>query len=156
MSRIKRPYISSMKSLACFATKSPHLKAQMTSVIQYLSKQKQTQVYSIGDGKIVKVQTRRSINSQVDEIISYFLPKGYPQSVDNGYGNFVKFQMIAAIFGTSAGVLSMQSLLFAVGIGSSEALPLAATLNWIIKDGLGQFGGVLFASLVSNRFDTGD
>ena len=37
-----------------------------------------------------------------------------------------------------------------VGSGS---LPLAATLNWIIKDGLGQFGGILFASLVNNNFD---
>ena len=35
----------------------------------------------------------------------------------------------------------------------SGALPLAATLNWIIKDGMGQFGGILFASLVNNKFD---
>jgi hypothetical protein len=47
----------------------------------------------------------------------------------------------------------MQSLLCAIGIGASEALPLAATLNWVIKDGLGQLGGVIFASVVSNRFD---
>ena len=42
----------------------------------------------------------------------------------------------------------MQSLLCAIGIGASEALPLAATLNWVIKDGLGQLGGVIFASVV--------
>lgn len=27
------------------------------------------------------------------------------------------------------------------------------TLNWILKDGLGQLGGVIFASMVGNRFD---
>lgn len=45
----------------------------------------------------------------------------------------------------------MQSLLCAIGIGASEALPLAATLNWVIKDGLGQLGGVIFASVVRWR-----
>jgi Vitamin B6 photo-protection and homoeostasis len=47
----------------------------------------------------------------------------------------------------------MQSLLCAIGIGASEALPLAATLNWVIKDGLGQLGGVIFASVVSSCLD---
>lgn len=31
---------------------------------------------------------------------------------------------------------------------------MAAGLNWVIKDGLGQFGGVIFASLVSTKFDS--
>jgi len=31
---------------------------------------------------------------------------------------------------------------------SSQAVPMAAALNWVIKDGLGQFGGVIFASYV--------
>jgi hypothetical protein len=46
----------------------------------------------------------------------------------------------------------MQALLYAVGLGSG-AIPLAAALNWIIKDGLGQLGGVIFASKVSTNFD---
>jgi len=41
----------------------------------------------------------------------------------------------------------MKSLLCAVGVGASAALPMAATLNWVIKDGLGQLGGVIFARL---------
>ena len=35
------------------------------------------------------------------------------------------------------GVLSMQALLYAVGVGGA-AVPLAAAINWILKDGLGQ------------------
>jgi hypothetical protein len=42
---------------------------------------------------------------------------------------------------------------FYIYLGGSEALPMAATLNWVVKDGLGQLGGVVFASVVSNRFD---
>lgn len=50
-------------------------------------------------------------------------------------------------------VLSTQSLLYAIGLGAG-AIPTAAALNWVLKDGLGQLGGVLFASLVNNRFDS--
>ena len=62
------------------------------------------------------------------------------------------------MFSSAGGVLSMQSLLYvcfsfilirffrtAAGIGAGSA-PLAAGLNWVIKDGLGQFGGVVFAT----------
>jgi hypothetical protein len=31
---------------------------------------------------------------------------------------------------------------------------MAAALNWIIKDGLGQLGGVVYASFVSDKFDS--
>jgi hypothetical protein len=31
---------------------------------------------------------------------------------------------------------------------------VAAALNWVLKDGLGQLGGVLYASLVGERFDS--
>lgn len=31
---------------------------------------------------------------------------------------------------------------------------MAAALNWIIKDGLGQLGGVLYAGVVGDRFDS--
>jgi hypothetical protein len=39
-----------------------------------------------------------------------------------------------------------------INTGGSEALPMAATLNWVVKDGLGQLGGVVFASVVSQGY----
>jgi hypothetical protein len=51
-------------------------------------------------------------------------------------------------------VLSTQCLLVAIGLSASTAVPVAATVNWVMKDGLGQLGGVLFASWVGNRFDS--
>lgn len=42
---------------------------------------------------------------------------------------------------------------FHLSIASSSTAPLAAALNWIIKDGLGQLGGVVFASVVNSKFD---
>ena len=49
--------------------------------------------------------------------------------------------------------MSTQSLLLAVGVGAG-AVPLAAALNWVLKDGLGQLGGVLAAAFIRNRFDS--
>ena len=39
-------------------------------------------------------------------------------------------------------VLSTQALLYSVGLGAG-AIPTAAAVNWVLKDGLGQLGGVV-------------
>lgn len=83
----------------------------------------------------------------------YLLPKKFPASVKSNYLKFCEWQAVQYIAGSMSGVLSMQSMFYAVGIGAGS-LPLAAALNWVIKDGLGQLGGVLFASRVSTNFDS--
>ena len=79
-------------------------------------------------------------------VLRHFLPAGYPSSVAPGYRNYVLYCFSANVCGSAAMVLSTQTLLLAVGVGSSEAAPLAAGLNWVMKDGIGQLGGILFAS----------
>ena len=44
-------------------------------------------------------------------------------------------------------------MLFAVGLGAG-AIPLAAAINWILKDGLGQLGGVLYGMFFASKFDS--
>lgn len=79
----------------------------------------------------------------VHAISKYLLPNGYPVSVGPDYLSFVVYQMLSMIASTASGVLSTQSLLYALGLGSSAGtLTLAATVNWIVKDGIGQFGTV--------------
>lgn len=90
--------------------------------------------------------------SYIQQVQYLFLPKGYPNSIENGYMNYITYQFCGYLTSTAGSVLSTQSLLYALGLGDG-AIPLAATLNWIIKDGLGQFGGVIFASLINNQFD---
>ncbi|OMJ08686.1 Protein root UVB sensitive 4 [Smittium culicis] len=48
-------------------------------------------------------------------------------------------------------VLALQSMLFAVGIQASGAL--SAGINWAIKDGVGQLGGIVYASVLGKNFD---
>lgn len=93
------------------------------------------------------------IKDSIHRSIHIFLPHGYPTMVSPGYGRFVSFQFISSILGTINSILAMQCLFSAIGIGSNHT-SLAAALSWILKDGLGQFGGVLFASFINNRFDT--
>ena len=82
-------------------------------------------------------------------ILVHFLPARYPHSVAPGYAAFATASFAASVAGSAAMVLSTQTLLLAVGVvGASSSGVMAGALNWVLKDGIGQLGGVLFASLV--------
>ncbi|CAG8620444.1 12781_t:CDS:2 [Cetraspora pellucida] len=85
--------------------------------------------------------------------ITAFMPKDYHDSVTKDYWGFMKWQFYHNIAGSVTGVLSTQSLIYAMGLGANS-IPLAAALNWIIKDGLGQLGGVIYAASINDRFDS--
>ncbi|CAG8441095.1 12658_t:CDS:2 [Ambispora leptoticha] len=100
-----------------------------------------------------KNMIERFIHTLKLQAISAFMPKGYPDAVTKDYWNFTKWQFVNKTAGSVTGVLSTQSLLYAMGLGATS-VPLAAALNWIIKDGLGQLGGVFYAATVNSRFDS--
>ncbi|KAK1944734.1 Protein root UVB sensitive 1 [Phytophthora citrophthora] len=87
-----------------------------------------------------------------DVLWDLFLPKDARSSLTKDYFPYAKWTFVGSVASCAASVLSMQSLLFAIGLGAG-AIPTAAAVNWVLKDGLGQFGGVLFASIVNNRYD---
>jgi hypothetical protein len=93
-----------------------------------------------------------SPRARLGALAQHLLPKDFRSTVREAYPRYVAWYMGGAVFGTALGVLSMQSLLSAVGVGVG-AVPAAAALNWVLKDGLGQLGGIAFASLVNQRFD---
>jgi hypothetical protein len=92
------------------------------------------------------------LTSLFQSMADHLLPKNYKTSVGPTYTTYVKWGMLSSTIGTVSGVLSMQTLLYAVGMGQS-AIVGAAAINWVLKDGLGQLGGVLFASFLNQRFD---
>lgn len=87
-----------------------------------------------------------------DVLWDLFLPKDARSSVTKDYFPYAKWTFVGSVASCASSVLSMQSLLYAIGLGAG-AIPTAAAVNWVLKDGLGQFGGVLFASIVNNRYD---
>ena len=87
----------------------------------------------------------------------HFLPKGYPHTVAPEYLRYTMLTNGTIAIGSAAGVLTTQSLLCAAGLTQSSGAAgaaLAGTLNWVLKDGLGQMAAVVSASLISDRFDT--
>ncbi len=93
------------------------------------------------------------------EILGYFLPAHFPESVTPGYARFATFCFTASVAGSAAMVLSTQTLLLAVGVVGSnvhQAGIMAGAFNWVMKDFVGQLGGVLFASQMgkTRAFDT--
>lgn len=96
-----------------------------------------------------------------ENILTHFLPANYPASVAPGYDRFASLCFCASVAGSAGMVLSTQTLLLAVGIvgqNTQTASIMAGALNWVLKDGIGQLGGVWFASYMgrsggSSQFD---
>jgi hypothetical protein len=53
---------------------------------------------------------------------------------------------------TANGVLASTFMLYSVGLGAG-AIPTAGALNWVLKDGLGQMGTLLFGKAIAHNFD---
>ncbi|CBK25344.2 uncharacterized protein [Blastocystis hominis] len=86
------------------------------------------------------------------KLTDIFLPRNYPSSVKGKYLNYCSWAAFGMGLSAAGGVLSTQSMLFAIGMGAG-AVPMAAALNWVLKDGLGQLGGMAFTALVNSRLD---
>lgn len=103
-------------------------------------------------GTEVKALLRNSTERVADFMWDLFLPKDAKTSVSKDYFPYAQWYFVGSIASAASGVLSMQSLLYAIGLGAGS-IPTAAAVNWVLKDGLGQFGGVMFASIVNNKYD---
>ncbi|KAI9550820.1 hypothetical protein GHT06_004673 [Daphnia sinensis] len=84
---------------------------------------------------------------------SVFLPQGYPSSVSDDYLEYQIWDTIQAFASSLSGSLSTRAILEGVGVGSSTSTPLAATLMWLIKDGTGMIGRILFAWCNGTKLD---
>nr|CAH0098414.1 unnamed protein product [Daphnia galeata] len=84
---------------------------------------------------------------------SVFLPQGYPSSVSSDYLEYQIWDTIQAFASSLSGSLSTRAVLEGVGVGSSTSTPLAATLMWLIKDGTGMVGRILFAWCNGTKLD---
>ncbi|KXJ83108.1 hypothetical protein RP20_CCG008717 [Aedes albopictus] len=74
-----------------------------------------------------------------------FLPAGYPDSVSGDYLAYQKWDTVQAFCSTISGTLTTHAILKGVGVGSDVANPLSATITWVLKDGMGHFGRIIFA-----------
>ncbi|KAL6851518.1 hypothetical protein ACP4OV_020451 [Aristida adscensionis] len=79
------------------------------------------------------------------------LPDGYPHSVSSDYLQYSLWRGVQGVASQVSGVLSTQALLYAVGLGKG-AIPTAAAVNWILKDGLGYLSKIMLSKF-GRHFD---
>mmetsp|Transcript_14178 Transcript_14178/g.57097 ORF Transcript_14178/g.57097 Transcript_14178/m.57097 type:complete len:393 (-) Transcript_14178:3218-4396(-) len=106
-----------------------------------------------GSLQVVEKQRKRTLQTKAwDRLMRYFLPVGYPASVGPDYKEYTLWRLCAFFWGGCVGVFSTQGLLLAVGVGRQSSAPLAAALQWVIRDGVGRAGRMLF-SQIGTGFD---
>jgi hypothetical protein len=107
-------------------------KLNVERIVQYQDAQRDKSKTYVLDDKdnfvcLVEKTSLAKARLIVDQALQVFLPKGYPDSVANGYISFVQYSMLSAVLSSAGGVLSMQALLHAVGLGAG-AIPLAGDI----------------------------
>ncbi|KAJ4439571.1 hypothetical protein ANN_07698 [Periplaneta americana] len=87
--------------------------------------------------------------SFLESIIQFFrqvfLPQGYPDSVSDDYYRYQLWDTLQAFCSTITGTLTTQAIMKGVGVGDKAATPFAAAITWILKDGTGMAGRIIFA-----------
>lgn len=116
----------------------------------YGNEKEDVYVKSKDHSSIIRLQTepsqKKSLVSAVVLIAKeVFLPQGFPDSVHPDYIPYQIWDTLQAFASTILGTLTTQSIMKGVGVGESTATPLAAAVTWILKDGTGMLGRIIFA-----------
>ncbi|XP_011506526.1 PREDICTED: RUS1 family protein C16orf58 homolog isoform X2 [Ceratosolen solmsi marchali] len=83
-----------------------------------------------------------------------FLPQGFPESVHTDYIEYQIWDSLQAFASTINGTLATHSIMRGVGVGESTATPLVAAITWILKDGTGMIGRIIFAWWQGHNLDS--
>ena len=123
----------SRKSFTClsgyYSTQSP------IKLIQTIRGEQESQYKFTAESKdkIVCHSIQRDKFSVKTKLINFFFPNGYPSSVNKDYWRVQRFWNLQWAASSAIVVFTTQSLLSSVGVGSTAALPISATINWVLK-----------------------
>ncbi|KAI6242245.1 hypothetical protein M3Y99_00266100 [Aphelenchoides fujianensis] len=82
-----------------------------------------------------------------------FLPKGFPSSVTPDYVEYQTWDTVQAFASSLSGTFATAAVLKGAGVGDETATVLAASLSWVLKDGVGMIGRILFAWIFGTALD---
>ncbi|KAG5881575.1 hypothetical protein JTB14_035019 [Gonioctena quinquepunctata] len=98
---------------------------------------------------IVHIKPRKNVFSCLRFIQNFFrevlLPYGYPESVSDDYLEYQLWDTAQAFCSTITGAFTTRAVLKGVGVGDSQATALSAAVTWIMKEGTGMLGRIVFA-----------
>lgn len=99
-----------------------------------------------GSIRAVSLQTPQAPAEELMSFIrSYVVPEGFPDTVTPSYVPYMTWRALKHFFGGAMGVFTTQALLSSVGVSKHRAASGAVAINWILKDGAGRVGKMLFA-----------
>ncbi|CAH1801676.1 unnamed protein product [Owenia fusiformis] len=105
------------------------------------------------NGHIYKIDRSRRSTSLSQFFMAVFLPQGYPDTVSEDYLEYQLWDTMQAFASSITGTLATKAVLEGVGVGDENATALAATLTWLMKDGTGMVGRILFAWMQGTSLD---
>ncbi|XP_062264244.1 RUS1 family protein C16orf58 homolog [Platichthys flesus] len=115
-------------------------------------------MYLVKDGVVERRREGREGASRRNSIVgvfkSVFLPQGYPESVSDDYLQYQFWDTVQAFASSLSGTLATQASLRGVGVGNHEATVAAATVTWLLRDGTGMLGRILFAWQKGSKLDS--
>jgi len=87
-------------------------------------------------------------------VMKHLVSAFFPDHVTGEYWEYCKWRAAHRVFSAVMGTMSTQAMLTAIGVGSSRAVPAAAALNWVLKDGLGKMGKLAVTAAFGRAFDS--
>ena len=103
-------------------------------------------------GRHPQARAKRHGLARAAELKSIFFP-WIPDSVRAEYLQFQLYDTVQAACSYLRNVLTTSALLKAAGVGEGTASPMAAALTWVLRDGFGMFGSLLFSYYAGANFD---
>ncbi|XP_018568055.1 RUS1 family protein C16orf58 homolog isoform X2 [Anoplophora glabripennis] len=111
-----------------------------------------------GRNGIVHVKHGSVISLSFQWIKNFFrevlLPYGYPDSVSDDYLHYQLWDTAQAFCSTITNAFTTRAVLKGVGVGDPNATALSAAITWIMKEGTGMIGRILFAWWKGNGLDS--
>jgi hypothetical protein len=86
-------------------------------------------------------------------IYKAFFPEGYPASVSDDYLEYQTWDTIQAFASSISGSLATKAVLEGVGVGDGNATSLAATITWLMRQGAGMVGQIIFTWIQGSDLD---
>ncbi|PKA57190.1 glutamate N-acetyltransferase / amino-acid N-acetyltransferase [Apostasia shenzhenica] len=109
-----------------------------------------------GRGDYLRTVSLQSPVAPIEELVSfirsYVVPEGFPDSVTPSYVPYMSWRALKHFFGGAMGVFTTRTLLHSLGASKSSATSGAVAINWILKDGAGRVGKLLY-SRQGKKFD---
>ncbi|XP_050465878.1 RUS family member 1 [Cataglyphis hispanica] len=107
----------------------------------------------VNEMRFNSTETQPICSRIVSIVKEIFLPQGYPDSVHSDYTAYQIWDTVQASASTIMNTLATHSIMIGIGVGESNATPLAAAITWILKSGAGMIGSITFAWWNGTKLD---